>query len=286
VLALPFAARRVGRRASLFVTSQVLAQLLLWLTIPTVARWEVFTNTRYLQATVGLAAAACVAVAERWRMPEGWRTAIAAVLIAQSLLQLRPDLPAGARLALAAVDVGLVALALSAGLRDVAAHRWPAIAAAAVVLAILAAPALARFRRADRERAFAGEFAVHATKAPLLARAWGWLDRHGGSGAVATIGSPFPYAAMGPDLERDVLFVNGNRADRPLATDYPRCRPRVDGDREAWLRNLERRRIRWLMTTRATSGARFPTEEQWAASLPARFTRVYSDPHNAIFELR
>ena len=127
---------------------------------------------------------------------------------------------------------------------------------------------------------------VHDTKARLLARAWGWLDRHAGSGAVATVGSPFPYAPMGPDLERDALFVAVDHAARPLASDYPRCRPRDDADREAWLRNLERRRIRWLMVTRATPRTAFPLEAGWATSLPQRFARRYGDAHSVIFELR
>ncbi|HXT22712.1 MAG TPA: hypothetical protein VN923_18340, partial [Thermoanaerobaculia bacterium] len=286
VLVLPFAAWRHDRRTSLLVVAQIVAQLLVWLTIPTVARFEVFTNTRYLQATIALAAAACVAVAERWRMPEAWRQALAIVLVAQSLLQLRPELPVGARVALAALDLALVALALSPGLRGGAARRLPALAAVALALALLAAPALARFRRADRQRAFAREFAVHETRAPLLASAWGWLDRHGGRGAVAAIGSPYPYAAMGPDLERDVLFINVNATDRALASEYPRCRPRVDPDRAAWLRNLDRSRIRWLMVTRAKPSLPWPLEGEWAASLPERFTPRYADANNEIFELR
>jgi hypothetical protein len=284
-LALPIVTWRQRRREGLLVTAQMLAQVGLWLTIPTVARHEVYTNTRYLQAAVGLAAAACVALAERSRMPEAWRQGIAVALIAQGLLQLRPELPEGARLALALLDVALVALALASPLRAALSWRLPALVAGALVVAVLAAPALARFRRADRQRAFASESTVHATKAPLLAAAWGWLDRHAGDGAVAAVGSPFPYAAMGPDLERDVLYVNVNRADRPVASDYPGCRPRIAPDREAWLGNLERRRIRWLMVTRASPRGPFPLEAEWAASLPGRFRPAYSDPHNAIFEL-
>ncbi len=284
-LLLPFVLWRRERRVGLLVAAQMAAQLLLWVAVPSVGRWEVYTNTRYLQATLGLAAAAFVVLAERWRMPEIWRLGIVVVLMAQSLLQLRPELPFEARLALGIVDVALVALALSATLRERAARRLPALAACTAIVLVLAAPALARFRRADRGRAFAAEFTVHDTKARLLARAWGWLDRHAGSGAVATVGSPFPYAPMGPDLERDALFVAVDRAARPLASDYPRCRPRDGADREAWLRNLERRRIRWLMVTRATPRTAFPLEAGWATSLPQRFARRYGDAHSVIFEL-
>jgi hypothetical protein len=284
-LVLPLVLWRQERRAGVLVAVQLLAQLLLWLTVPSVGRWEVYTNTRYLQATVALAAAALVVVMERWRMPAGWRLGIVVAFMAQSLLQLRPELPFEARLALGAMDAGLVALALSAPLRARAARRLPAIAACAALALVLAAPALARFRRADRERALAREFTVHETKARLLARAWAWLDRHAGRDAVATVGSPFPYAAMGPDLARDALFVNVDRAARPLASDYPGCRARAGADREAWLDNLERHRIRWLMVTRATPAAAFPFEATWAASLPHRFARRYGDAHSLIYEL-
>ena len=284
-LLLPFVLWRRERRAGILVAAQMAAQLLLWLVVPSVGRWEVYTNTRYLQATLGLAAAAFVALAERWRMPEAWRLGIVVALMAQGLLQLQPELPLEARVTLGLLDVALVALALSATLRARAAQRLPALVACAAVLLVLAAPALARFRRADRERAFAHEFTVHDTKARLLARAWGWLDRHGGSGAVATVGSPFPYPPMGPDLERDAVFVNVDRAARPLASDYPRCRPRDRANRDAWLRNLERRHVRWLMVTRATPRAAFPLEAAWATSLPQRFAHRYADAHSMIFEL-
>src|SRR6202035_3384012 len=160
------------------------------------------------------------------------------------------------------------------------------LAAAALLAAVLAAPRLGSFRIHDREHAFATEFTAHQINAVLFAGACRWLDMHGGSGTVAVSGSPavyFLYPAMGPRLERRVVYVNINAQDFPDPARYPGCNPRVDPDADAWLANLAKADVRWVHLPRFLPWD-FAVEARWARERPGLFAQRYQDANNLIFE--
>ncbi len=286
VLALPFAVGRARRREGLVAASQVAAELAFWLTVPFSAQLHIFANIRYLIPGLALALAGGAAIAER-TLSEPWRRGLALALAVQSLLQLHAEMPHGVRIALAAADLAAVALALSPSLRGLVVRRAPLVAGLAVVLAVAAAPALARFRVEDRPRALATEWTAHQTSARLFAAGWAWLARFGGNGAVAVSNAPgnyFVYPAMGPYLERRVVFANVNRADLANAAQYPNCDPRVDLSPEAWIANLRKHGIRWVLLGRYPEFD-FSPEGNWAAGRPDLFALRYGDQTNLVYEL-
>jgi hypothetical protein len=286
-LALPFAVAAARRRAALWAVSQIGFELLFWMLVPFAANLHIFANIRYLVPAIGLAAAGAVAIAEERAMSEGWLRGIVLALACQSFLQLHADMPREVRVTIALVDLAAVGLGLSAGLRAVVRRRAGILATAALLLALLGAPLLARFRAADRERALATEWTAHASATHLFAAGWGWLDAYGGSGTVAVVGSPstyFVYPAMGPFLQRRAIYVNFNRANYREALRYPGCNPRVDPEPEAWLRNLAAERVRWLLIDRYREFA-IPIEERWAAARPDRFALRFTDGASTVFEV-
>jgi hypothetical protein len=287
-LLLPLAAGRERRRAALVAWSQVLFQVLFWLTVPGAPPGHVFANVRYLIPSIALALAGAVVAAERRGMKDGWIQGLALAVAAQSLLLARTEMPREARVFLAALTLAAALLALFPRSRAVATRHAGWIAAAVLLAAFAAVPALARFRDADRPRALAKELTVHSTLAHNFAGAWGWLDRHGGDGAVAVTVSPriqFLYPAMGPRLERRALYVNFNRQDLRDAGAYPRCNPRVDPDVSAWLANLAKQDIRWVHVGRLGRQP-FPEEEGWVRSRPDLFKLRFRDANNGVYEVR
>lgn len=286
-LLLPLAAGRERRRAALVAWSQVLFQILFWLTVPGAPPGHVFANVRYLIPSIALALAGVVVAAERRGIKDGWIQGLALAVAAQSLLLARTEMPREARVFMAALILAAALIALFPRLRITATRHAGWIAAAALVAALAAVPALARFRTADRPRALAKEFTVHSTLAPTFAGAWGWLDRHGGDGAVAVTVSPriqFLYPAMGPRLERRAVYVNFNRQDLRDAGSYTRCNPRVDPDVSAWLANLEEQDIRWVHIGRLGRQP-FPEEEGWVRGHPDLFKLRFRDQNNRVYEV-
>jgi hypothetical protein len=163
-------------------------------------------------------------------------------------------------------------------------------AAAALALAaaaILCTPWLARFRVADRTRAFSHEYTAHGINVAYYASGWDWLDRHAGAGTVAVVNAPdtfFIYPAMGPYLARRALYVNVNASNLREAAAYPLCQPRVRPDPAAWIANLRQAGVRWLDLTR-TPPFPFPMESGWARAHPELFVPRFADPNNQIYEL-
>ncbi len=285
---LPFALPRGSRREGLVVASQVAGELAFWVTVPDTYGNEVFANVRYLIPAIGLLLAGAAAIAERRAFSESWIKVLALALAAQDMLQLHAQMPSEVRIAVGIVDMALVAVAVSPRLRGFAQRHAPGVAVAAVVLVLAGAAPLARFRLADRARAFEKEWSVHATYVPLFAPAWGWLDGHGGDGTVAVASSPalyFIYPAMGPFLERRVVYVNINRADLANAADYPRCNPRVDPSPDAWLANLRKPGVRWLLVSHFPDRP-FPPEQTWADAAPGLFALRYADEYSRVYEIR
>ncbi|HVR98680.1 MAG TPA: hypothetical protein VMW27_18835, partial [Thermoanaerobaculia bacterium] len=283
-LLLPLAAERERRRAALVAWSQVLFQVLFWLTVPGAPPGHVFANVRYLIPSLALALAGMVVAAERRNVKDSWIQGLTLATAIQSLLLARTEMPREARILIAALTLLAALLALSPRLRRYT--GW--ITAVILAAALLAVPALARFRTADRSRALAKEFTVHSTLAPNFAGAWGWLDRHGGDGTVAVTVAPrvqFLYPAMGPRLERRAVYVNVNRKDLRDAGSYPNCNPAVDPDREAWLANLAKQDVRWLHTGHLARQP-FPREDSWAHSRPDRFVLRFQDRNNRVYEVR
>ncbi len=303
---------RERRREAAVAGSQLLAEVVFWLAVPYAAAGHVFANVRYLLPAVGLAFAGGVAAAETRHADERLLHGLAVALAAQDLLQLHTRMPDAVRLAVAAADLAVVALALSPRLRQwrgwlaapggarrggplalAGATRLPALAALATlagvagVAALAGVPWLARYRDADRTRAFTEEYTAHGINVALYAAGWDWLERHGGSGTVAVVNSPdtfFIYPAMGPRLERRALYVNVNGANLDEAAAYPLCQPRVQPDAAAWLANLRTAGVRWLDLTR-TPPYPFPMEDGWARAHPELFALRYSDATNLIYEL-
>jgi hypothetical protein len=289
ILVLPFAVLRDWRdwgREGLFVAGQIWAELAFWLAVPFAKSNHVFANIRYLIPALGFAFAAAVAMGERKGVRGRWLEALALVFTIQGLLQLHAEMPYEVRVAMAFLDLGLVALALSPELRAFGRRRVWEIALTATLVAILCAPFLTRYRVADRGRALAREFTAHSTSGRFFGAGWGWLDAHGGDGTVAAISSPnnyFVYPAMGPYLSREVRYININRADLRVASDYPACQPRVDPDPEAWIENLAERRVRWIYLSRYPNFD-FPMEAGWILERPRMFALRFEDPTNLVFE--
>jgi hypothetical protein len=286
-LLLPFALPSASRREGLVAVIQVAGQLAFWATVPYAYHHEIFGNVRYLIPTLGLLFAGGVAIAESHAISAVAVEALALLLAAQGLLQLHAEMSSGVRVAMAAVDLAAVALALSPALRGFVRRRAAAVAAVSLALVLAGAVPLARFRIADRARALASEWVVHATDANLAAGAWGWLDRYGGNGTVAVAATPvlfFVYPAMGPFLERQARYVNVNRADFDNAFRYPECKPRVDPSPQAWLLNLRKAGVRWLLLDRYPQ-VPFPIEGRWAATAPGLFALRYADRTSLVYEL-
>jgi hypothetical protein len=306
---------RERRREAAVAGSQVLAEVVFWLAVPYAAAGHVFANVRYLLPAVGLAFAGGVAAAETRRADERLLHGLAVALAAQDLLQLHTRMPDGVRLAVAAADLAVVALALSPSLRKLRKPRtWrgglgaaggarrgglrtlagtarvpplAVLSGVAVLAALAGVPCLGRFRDADRTRAFTQEYTAHGINVALYAGGWDWLERHGGSGTVAVVNSPdtfFIYPAMGPRLERRALYVNVNAANLDEAAAYPLCQPRVQPDAAAWIANLSAAGVRWLDLTR-TPPFPFPMENGWARAHPELFVPRFSDATNLIYEL-
>jgi len=274
--------------------SQVLAEAAVWATVPFAAAGHVFANVRYLLPAVALAFAGAAAAAESRRADGRVLEGVAVALAAQDLLQLHSQLSDGVRLAVAVADVAAVALALSPRLRAALASPGSAgrrlrlaLAAAALLAALAAAPWLARFRAGDRTRAFLQEYTAHPINVGAYARGWDWLARHGGDGTVAVVSSPdtfFLYPAMGPRLERRALYVNVNAANLGEAAAYPLCQPRVQPAAGAWLANLRRAGVRWLDLTRVPPYP-FAMESGWADAHPEVFALRFGDATNRIYEV-
>jgi hypothetical protein len=289
LLAVPalFLLGRGRRREGWVAGSQVVFEVVVWATVPYAASGHVEANVRYLLPALGLALAGGVAAAEGWGVGEGALNLLSLGLAAQDLLQLHTAFPDNLRSGVAAADVLAAALLVSPALRGWL-RRHAALAAAACGVAALAAvPSFAHFRDADRARAFLEEFTAHVTSTPRYARAWKWLDQNGGTGAVDVVSAPdtfFVYPAMGRRLERPARYVNVNQADLHAAADYPLCQPRNDLSPVAWLVNVRREGVRWLLLSRKLPFD-FPPEADWARARPDLFALRYQDSNNVIFEV-
>ena len=286
-LVLPLAIAAGRRREAWVVWSHMALVVAFWALVPYADFGHVYANTRYLLPAFGLACVAAVALAEARGADERLLRGLALAVVLQGLLMLHAELPQAVRAAAGLADLAVAGLALSPAARAAARARWRLLAAAALVLAVLGAPLLARFRTLDRGRALREEFTVHLTPAPLYAGAWEWLDAHGGDGTVAVASSAthgFRYPAMGPRLERRAIYVNVNAADRRAAAEYPGCDPRVDPDPEAWLANLRRAGVRWLHVI-GNPRADWPIEAQWVLERPARFALRHVEDRSAVFEI-
>lgn len=282
---LPWLLPREVRRGAWVVWGLVLVQLLVWVTVPYGTSGHVFANVRYLIGVLALMFAGAVAMGERF-VPDKTLRALVLLLLIQDLLMLHTEMPRTVRLALALVDIGLIAVALSPRLRDLFRNRARELALATVALLLLVTPFWARYRVQDRIRAFQTEYTAHKTAAWLFAPGWGWLEKNGGNGTVAVIGAPsnfFVYPVMGTRLERKAIYVNFNRQNSRNAADYPGCDPRVDPDPQAWLENLLRQEVRWIYLHRFPQ-VDFQRETEWILARPDLFALRYDSNTNLVFE--
>jgi hypothetical protein len=94
----------------------------------------------------------------------------------------------------------------------------------------------------------------------------------------------FVYPAMGPHLERRVLYANLNPEDLRNAAVYPARDPRIHPDRDAWIANLRKLHVRWLDVARFAP-LPFPLESAWARSRPVDFALRYADGNSQIWEV-
>ncbi len=289
LLAVPalFRLARGRRREGWVVGSQVVFEVVVWATIPYAASGHVEANVRYLLPALGLALAGGAAAAEGWGVGEGALSLLALGLAAQDLLQFHTAFPDNLRAGVAVADVLAAALLLSPRLRGWLRRHAVPVAAVSGIAVLAAVPSLARFRDADRARAFLEEYTAHVTSTPRYARAWKWLDRNGGTGAVDVVSAPdtfFVYPAMGPRLEREARYVNVNAADLHAAADYPFCQPRNDLSPIAWWTNVRREGVRWILLSRKLPFD-LPPEAAWARARPDLFALRYQDSNDVIFEM-
>lgn len=286
-LAFPLLLARERRREGWMVALLLWAALLFWFTVPFARSRHVYANIRYLIPCLALAFGGLLVLAERRAVRERWLVGLVVALLAQGLLQLHAEMPFGVRMAIGLADVAVAVMIFWPAARALVVRRRRELSLAALAACLLAAPWLARFRVADRDRALATEFTAHQTVARLFAPGWAWLDRNAGDGAVAVVHAPnnyLTYPTMGPRLERDVRYVNFNEADLRYAFRYPLCQPRVDPSPVAWVRNLVKRRIRWIHLARFP-GFDFPIEGRWAEAMPRLFALRYAEANNRIYEL-
>lgn len=285
VFLLPWLLPKEARRGAILVWSQIVVQLVIWVLVPYASSWHVFANVRYLDGAIALMFAGAVVLGERW-VPDPALRAVALLFCIQDLIMFSSDMTRMVRLALGLIDAGLIAWALSAGFRSFLLRRARELALAGLALCVLLAPALARYRVKDRDRAFRMEYTTHKIAAFLWAPAYGWFEKNGGDGTVAVVGTPstfFAYPVMGTRLERRAIYVNINRKDSRRATDYPGCDPRVDPDSRAWLENLLKQRVRWVFLHRFPQ-VRFPREVEWVQARPDLFALRFENQSNLIFE--
>lgn len=286
-VALPFVLVRERRRAAWFVVGQLAAQLLFWILVPYAGNAHILANVRYLGGALALSIAAAVTLAES-RLTNAWVRGLALAVAAQGLLMLHAAMPRQVRWALAVGLVLAVVVGTSATVRRGLRRHRAALSVAALLAAVVLAPAFASFRVTDRERAFSRELTAHLTSSRFFAPGWGWLDLHGGDGTVAVSHAPAPYfvyPAMGPFLERRALSVHVNREAHLNPLRYADCDPRVDLDRAAWLVNLVREDVAWLHVARFPE-LDFPVEDRWARERPDLFRPVFADRTNRIYRFR
>ena len=168
---------------------------------------------------------------------------------------------------------------------------------------------------------------------PDLITAWRWFGEHVTDATVAYAGNNLPYALVGPRLSNRVYYVNidhhrdwrfhdydkAHRRHPPgllppttLANSSGLLKPlpgtaqwhvdavrpryeRMEGNRDAWLRNLKSLGVRYVFTSVLSvyevdymwhTAEGFPIEEEWARDDPNAFTMVYENPEVRVFELR
>lgn len=151
---------------------------------------------------------------------------------------------------------------------------------------------------------------------PDYQSAWQALDRatRAHPGRIAYAGTDLPYYLMGKDLRNDVRYINIDAHPSWLMHDYQRTaaergdpvlwetsRPgwdRLHPDRSAWLDNLRRSGIDWLVVARAkpedgdfnvADPDGFPIERTWAESLPESFQPIHGvwppDPEMRVYRV-
>ena len=263
--------------------------MVVWATVPYAASGHVYANIRYLLPALGLALAGGVAAAEGWGVGE--RGALASSPWGsppRTSSSSTPPFPDSLRAGIAVADVLAAALALLAR---------PARLARAVprrsrggglgIAALAAVPSFARFRDADRARAFLEEYTAHVTSTPRYARAWNWLDRNGGTGAVDVVSAPdtfFVYPAMG-------RASSGGRATststRPTSTRRRTTRSASRGTTSSPDRLARQRAPRRgaLAPAQPQAPLRPPPEADWARARPDLFALRYQDSNDVIFEV-
>jgi hypothetical protein len=160
---------------------------------------------------------------------------------------------------------------------------------------------------------------------------WHWIDDNISGATIAYTGINLPYPLTGRQLANRVVYVNIDGRQRWRFHDYDRAyrlgrwsppasalavssgelmpiatrsgpredavRPRyerMDGNRDAWIGNLERLRVQYVFVARLSAyeidyvwhnERGFPIEDEWATSDPVRFRPVYRNPQVHIYSL-
>jgi hypothetical protein len=162
---------------------------------------------------------------------------------------------------------------------------------------------------------------------------WRWIDANVRGTTIAYSGINLPYPLTGPRLTNRVVYVNIDRRTQWRFHDYDHAyrtgrvshaapllatssgelmpvaerlgvvarddalRPRYErmqGNRGAWLDNLEAQTVGYLFVTELSAyeidyvwhnERGFPIEDDWAESDPARFHLVYANPQVRIYAL-
>jgi len=164
---------------------------------------------------------------------------------------------------------------------------------------------------------------------PDYLESWRWIDDHITDATIAYTGINLPYPLTGRRLTNRVVYVNIDGRPRWRLHDYDRAyrsgrfaptppylaissgelmsvparvgprddasRPRYErmqGNRDAWVFNLERMGIRYLFVANLSAyeidyvwhnGDGFPIEDDWARAAPERFQLVYRNHQVRIY---
>jgi hypothetical protein len=261
----------------------VLLLLLFALFFATTPLWILhwlYINVRFAAPALAMAAVAAVTTLSAFGVAPRWAALLSGLCIAPDLFSLKIHLSDGFRVAaLLAAGAGAVWMLVS---RAVVRPWVPRIAVAALsVLAILGGYAVHAHREDVRSSSLATEWELYRTSASLYARGWAALERAlpPGRARIAHAGFAFVYPLYGPRLDRRVLYIDVNARAGGAIHAYPEARFRADPDERAWLANLKRARVEWLVVHHPDPGVPgpWPIEARWADARPDRFAPIHRD---------
>jgi hypothetical protein len=114
--------------------------------------------------------------------------------------------------------------------------------------------------------------------------AWQWVHQHIKGKRIAYTGRGEFYPLFGKGLVNDVFYVSVN-AQPPLAHYYPDGRFRRQQIESAWLENLRREKVDFLVVYLPHEENVFPVEDDWARKNADKFQLAFKNDKVRIYEV-